>query len=126
MSGSDARARALFSSAAGLVLLVLCGCLAAAAQRQHVAAPHLASFAPAPDSGPEQSIRAVLNQQVAAWNRGDLEGYMQGYWRSPELSFYSGANVTQGWDATLTRYRNRYQGTGKEMGKLDFAQLEIH
>jgi beta-aspartyl-peptidase (threonine type) len=48
-------------------------------------------------STPEDEISAVLDQQVAAWNRGDLEGYMAGYWNSPDLMFYSGATITRGW-----------------------------
>src|ERR1041384_4945322 len=72
------------------------------------------------------AIRAVLNAQVAAWNRGDLEGFMAGYWRSPDLEFYSGTTVTKGWDATIERYKKRYQSAGAEMGHLDFSDLEVH
>lgn len=72
-----------------------------------------------------RAIRAVLDQQVAAWNRGDLEGYMAGYWNSPELTFFSGGGVTKGWEPTLDRYRKRYQSGGREMGKLDFTDTLI-
>jgi len=72
------------------------------------------------------AIRKVMNAQVAAWNKGDLEGYMDGYWRSPDLEFYSGTTITKGWDATLERYKKRYQQGGNEMGKLDFSELAIH
>jgi beta-aspartyl-peptidase (threonine type) len=65
-------------------------------------------------------IGAVLAKQVACWNAGDLEGYMKGYWPSPGLTFYSNATVTTGWAPTLARYRQRYQGEGREMGTLDF------
>ena len=68
----------------------------------------------------------MLDAQVAAWNRGDLEGYMDGYWRSPDLEFYSGDKITLGWDATLQRYRTRYQSGGNEMGTLDFSDLHVH
>jgi ketosteroid isomerase-like protein len=68
----------------------------------------------------EGAIRQVLDRQTEAWNRGDLEGYMQGYWKSPDLTFYSGGTITGGWEATLARYRRRYQSEGKEMGRLDF------
>jgi beta-aspartyl-peptidase (threonine type) len=71
------------------------------------------------------AIRNVLVSQAAAWNRGDLEGFMAGYWQSPDLTFMSGSNVTRGWQATLDRYRARYQGEGKEMGSLTFSDLEI-
>jgi beta-aspartyl-peptidase (threonine type) len=72
-----------------------------------------------------KAVRAVLDAQVAAWNKGDLPGFMEGYWKSPELTFYSGNKVTRGWDATLERYQKRYQGEGREMGKLAFRDLEI-
>ena len=68
---------------------------------------------------------AVCRAQEAAWNRGDLEGFMaEGYWRSPELAFYSGGDDTRGYDAMLARYRERYQKEGREMGKLSFTDLE--
>ena len=79
----------------------------------------------AAEKKPELAIRAVLVAQVAAWNRGDLEDYMRGYWKSPELTFYSGGAVTKGWEPTLERYRKRYQGEGNEMGKLAFTSLQI-
>jgi ketosteroid isomerase-like protein len=77
-------------------------------------------------SDPDKSaIRALLARQVDAWNRGDLEGFMAGYWKSPELSFISGTTEMRGWEATLERYRKKYQGEGKEMGKLDFFDLRV-
>ncbi len=72
-----------------------------------------------------REIRAVLDRQVQAWNRRDLEGFMQGYWHSPDLTFYSGGTVVSGWESTLDRYRKRYQSEGNEMGKLDFSDLKI-
>jgi ketosteroid isomerase-like protein len=72
-----------------------------------------------------KEIREVLDRQVQAWNRRDLEGFMQGYWHSPELSFYSGGTVVSGWEQTLARYRNRYQSEGKEMGQLQFTAVKI-
>jgi beta-aspartyl-peptidase (threonine type) len=73
----------------------------------------------------ERQIKLVLDAQVAAWNAGDLEGFMKGYWRSPELSFFSGANRIAGWEPTLTRYRQRYLTEGRQMGQLDFTEIEI-
>jgi beta-aspartyl-peptidase (threonine type) len=95
-----------------LALLLLAGAGAA-----------LAAETPAGD--PRAAVRAVLDAQVEAWNRGDLEGFMAGYWRSPELVFCSGATVTKGWDATLERYRKRYQAEGREMGRLGFDAIEV-
>jgi ketosteroid isomerase-like protein len=71
------------------------------------------------------AIRAVLDAQVAAWNAGKLEDFMQGYWNSPELTFVSGGRKLMGYDATLDRYRRTYQADGKEMGRLTFGDLEI-
>ena len=73
----------------------------------------------------EEGIKHVLLSQVEAWNHGNLEGFMRGYWHSPDLTFFSGATVTQGWEPTLARYRQRYQAEGKEMGKLEFQDLNI-
>lgn len=88
----------------------------------------LALPAPAPAApalSTEAAVRQVLDAQVAAWNRKDLEGYMAGYWNSPELTFFGGTTVTHGWQATLDRYRQRYQAEGKEMGTLSFADVAI-
>jgi uncharacterized protein (TIGR02246 family) len=71
------------------------------------------------------TARSVLDAQVEAWNRGDLEGFMATYWRSPDLVFCSGSTVTRGWDETLARYRRRYQSEGREMGRLRFDGLEV-
>jgi ketosteroid isomerase-like protein len=75
--------------------------------------------------GEEAAIQAVLDAQVLAWNSGDLEGYMKGYWRSPELSFFGGGERTRGYDETLARYRRRYKAEGRAMGKLSFSELGI-
>ena len=73
----------------------------------------------------EDAIRAVLDAQVVAWNKGDLDGFMKGYWNSDKLTFFSGATKTSGWKATLERYQKKYKAEGKEMGKLTFSELEI-
>lgn len=79
----------------------------------------------APPPNESTAIRVVLDGQVAAWNRGDLEGFMAGYWKDERLSFYSGDSVTKGWQATLDRYRKRYQAEGKEMGQLKFQDVHV-
>jgi beta-aspartyl-peptidase (threonine type) len=84
----------------------------------------LATSASGQASGPDQ-IRSLLTDQQAAWNRHDLEGFMQGYWNSEDLTFFSGASVAHGWKAALDRYRKHYQGEGQEMGKLEFGDLQI-
>ena len=70
-------------------------------------------------------IDEVLAKQVDAWNRGDLDGFMAGYLNSPDLTFRSGGTVTNGYDGTLARYRNKYQAGGAEMGRLRFSELHV-
>jgi ketosteroid isomerase-like protein len=69
-------------------------------------------------------IRAVLDAQVAAWNKGDVEGFMQGYWNSPNTTF-SGRTFTRGWKTVLENYRKNYN-TAEKMGVLEFGELEIN
>jgi beta-aspartyl-peptidase (threonine type) len=69
-------------------------------------------------------IRTVLDRQAAAWNAGDVETFMEGYWRSPQLTFSSGGQVTRGWRPTLERYKQRYPDRAT-MGRLTFSDLEI-
>ncbi|MFN7929650.1 MAG: nuclear transport factor 2 family protein [Blastocatellia bacterium] len=77
------------------------------------------------DAAAEAAIRAVLETQNAAWNKGNLEEFMQGYWRSPKLTFYSSGGKRAGYDAVLERYRKTYQAEGREMGKLAFTDVEV-
>jgi len=83
--------------------------------------------APAADPVPDdaKAIRQLLTDQAAAWNHGDLDGFMLGYWRDPNLTFFSEGTVTRGWDATLERYRKKYQAEGRETGKLTFSDLDV-
>ena len=76
------------------------------------------------DIKPIAAIRAVLDAQAAAWNRGDLEGYMDGYERSPDIVFISGDRVTRGWKTVLDRYKKSYD-TREKMGVLRFSDVEI-
>jgi beta-aspartyl-peptidase (threonine type) len=78
-------------------------------------------------SGADSSIEIerVLRTQQEAWNRHDIEGFMAGYWNSPQLTFFSGATERNGWQATMDRYRATYAGPGHEMGTLEFSGLRI-
>lgn len=71
------------------------------------------------------AVEQVLHLQQDAWNRHDLEAFMSGYWNSPELTFFSGAKETSGWQATLDRYRATYSSPGHEMGQLEFKNLRV-
>ena len=70
-------------------------------------------------------IRKVMDVQAEAWNRGDVDGFMQGYWQSEKLTFISGTDVTRGWQPTLDRYKKSYNSRAK-MGVLTFSDLEIN
>lgn len=72
-----------------------------------------------------KEIRAVLDAQVGAWNRGDIEGFMEGYDKSDGLVFLSGNSITRGWRQTLERYRRSYDSKEK-MGRLSFTDLEVY
>ncbi len=77
----------------------------------------------APDEQSE-AIRAVLNTQQAAWNRGDIPAFLEGYWNSPELTFSGGDGIVRGYAGLLDRYRTSYPDRAA-MGELDFSGLEI-
>ena len=77
------------------------------------------------DSAAKIAVEQVLRTQQEAWNRHDLEAFMAGYWNSPQLTFFSGANERNGWQATIDRYRATYTSSGHEMGKLEFSGLRI-
>jgi ketosteroid isomerase-like protein len=90
-----------------------------------IALNHVSSKEPAADVAADTAaIRKTLADQVEAWNRGDLDAYMQGYWNSPALKFISGASVTTGWAETLARYKARYD-TAAKRDHLAFTKLEV-
>lgn len=70
------------------------------------------------------AVRKVLAVQNEAWNRGDLEGFMQGYWKSDEIRFAGGDSFNYGWAATLQSYRKGYPDAAA-MGQLSFDPLEV-
>ena len=80
---------------------------------------------PEKDVVEKSAVQKLLTAQTEAWNKGDLDGFMAGYWQSDDLSFFSGADKLRGWQKTLARYRKRYQSEGKTMGRLSFSDLEI-
>jgi beta-aspartyl-peptidase (threonine type) len=73
----------------------------------------------------DEAIRKVLVDQQKAWNEGNLEKFMEGYWNSEDLTFSSENKTQRGWQATFDRYRKRYQSEGKEMGNLEFRDLDV-
>jgi ketosteroid isomerase-like protein len=69
------------------------------------------------------TIRAVIDAQRDAWNRGDVAGYMDGYARSADITFISGDNISRGWQTVHDRYNKNYNSREK-MGTLTFSDLE--
>lgn len=91
------------------------------------ARPRAALSEPAQEnpSGEKEVIRKMLVAGDVAWNKGNLEGFVDNYWNSPDTTLFSGKEVTKGWQAILERYQKRYQGEGKEMGHLTSTEVEI-
>jgi uncharacterized protein (TIGR02246 family) len=79
---------------------------------------------PEPDTeSMEREIRATLERQVSMWNRGDIEGFMDYYWKSDAFTFQSGDRRLEGWDQLLAMYRANY--AGEKRGTLDFSDIEV-
>jgi ketosteroid isomerase-like protein len=75
-------------------------------------------------SGNERAIRNLLQHQTEAWNRGDLEGFMQTYWKSDSLMFIGKNGVVWGWQRTLDNYKKGYPDKAA-MGKLSFDIIQV-
>jgi ketosteroid isomerase-like protein len=75
-------------------------------------------------SSDDGEIRAVMSAQAAAWNRGDTDGFMNGYARSDATEFISGDKLTRGWQTVRDRYKKKYDSREK-MGTLTFSELKI-
>jgi ketosteroid isomerase-like protein len=72
----------------------------------------------------ERAIRDVLATQQAAWNRGDIPTFLEGYWNSPDLTFAGSDGFVRGYQGLLQRYQRSYPNT-ESMGQLDFSGLQI-
>src|SRR5690349_6133965 len=102
-------------AAVGIALLAVCGLLGQW--------PLLGKSADVRDAD-RAAISGVLKAQQAAWNRGDVDSFLVGYWQSPELTFSGGSGVLRGWDGVLARYKRNYPDRAA-MGELDFSDLEF-
>ncbi|MEQ1354118.1 MAG: nuclear transport factor 2 family protein [Candidatus Acidiferrum sp.] len=71
-----------------------------------------------------QAIVTVLTSQQEAWNRGDVDAFLVGYWHSPELTFSGSSGISRGWKGVLARYKKNYPDRAA-MGQLDFSDLEF-
>jgi uncharacterized protein (TIGR02246 family) len=84
----------------------------------------VSAFISQAQSKDEQQIRNLLQTQVEAWNRGDLEAFMQTYWKSDSLMFIGKNGIKWGWDETLANYKKGYPDTAA-MGKLSFNIIQV-
>jgi uncharacterized protein (TIGR02246 family) len=72
-----------------------------------------------------RAINAVLVAQQEAWNRGDVDAFLTGYWHSEDLTFSGSGGISRGWNEVLARYKKTYPDRAA-MGTLDFSGLEFH
>jgi uncharacterized protein (TIGR02246 family) len=101
-----------------LILLLLIACLTPPTLRS----PLLAR--PDTHDRDRAAIEAIFNAQQAAWNRGDVDAFVEGYWHSPELTFSGTSGIVRGWDGVLARYKKSYADRDT-MGQLQFSGLEF-
>jgi ketosteroid isomerase-like protein len=72
----------------------------------------------------DTALRALLTEQAADWNRGDIDAFMRGYWNSPETTFAGASGISRGWQTVLDHYHKNYPDRAA-MGHLDFGEIEI-
>jgi ketosteroid isomerase-like protein len=70
------------------------------------------------------AIRKILDAQQSAWNEGNVDTFLEGYWHSPDLTFSGSGGIARGWDGVLARYKKNYPDRAA-MGHLDFSDLEF-
>jgi L-asparaginase / beta-aspartyl-peptidase len=107
------RSSVLGLAAFGLGLIAFCGLTLEARKN--------ASAAPADAEAP---IRELLAKQQAAWNAGDVDAFLLGYWDSDELTFSGSGGITRGFAGVRERYKKSYPDR-QAMGELDFSHLEV-
>jgi hypothetical protein len=112
------RQRKLVARLAGLAVPLVAATLLSAESPAHGA----------PASGralsAEARVRLVLTEQQSAWNRGDVDGFLAGYWNSGQTVFAGTQGITRGWQALRERYRRTYPDR-RAMGTLAFSDLEV-
>jgi uncharacterized protein (TIGR02246 family) len=75
-------------------------------------------------SNDDKNIRQLLTTQTESWNRGDIEGFMQTYWKNDSLMFIGKSGVHFGWQETVNNYKKGYPDT-TAMGKLSFDIIRV-
>jgi len=110
-----ARTRMMVLGGAGIMLVAACWLLAQHSLLGKPADNHQVDRA---------AINAVLKAQQTAWNRGDVDAFLVGYWQSSELTFSGSNGISRGWDGVLSRYKKNYPDRAT-MGELNFSDLEF-
>ena len=110
-----ARTRMMVLGGAGIMLVAACWLLAQHSLLGKPADNHQVDRA---------AINAVLKAQQTAWNRGDVDAFLVGYWQSSELTFSGSNGISRGWDGVLSRYKKNYPDRAT-MGELNFSDLEV-
>jgi len=80
--------------------------------------------AQAPSNKATEAVKSLLNRQMKDWNKGDIEAFMEGYWKSEKLQFIGSRGVTYGWDKTLENYEKSYPDRAT-MGELSFDLIDV-
>jgi len=80
--------------------------------------------AQAPSNKATEAVKSLLNRQIKDWNKGDIEAFMEGYWKSEKLQFIGSRGVTYGWDKTLENYEKSYPDRAT-MGELSFDLIDV-
>jgi ketosteroid isomerase-like protein len=75
-------------------------------------------------TGPEASIRRIMADQAAAWNKGNIDDFMKGYWNNDSLVFVGQSGLSYGYNTALANYKKHYDSPDK-MGQLFFTLLSI-
>ncbi len=87
-------------------------------------APQINCIAQQKENNEKEKINSVLMAQKDAWNNGDMEKYMEGYWKSDSLKFIGKSGIQYGWKKTLENYNRSYPDKAA-MGKLEFIVVQI-
>jgi ketosteroid isomerase-like protein len=107
-----------------LAMAVTAACLGVHGDALGVTRGAVAQMTPNVAGTTGEALKELLTRQAEAWNRGDIDGFMQGYWRSEELTFSGSSGVSRGWQTVLERYHRSYPDRAT-MGHLEFSKLEI-
>jgi ketosteroid isomerase-like protein len=70
------------------------------------------------------ALKELLSRQTADWNRGDIDAFMRGYWKSEETTFAGTSGISRGWQTVLEHYHKGYPDR-TAMGHLDFSEIEV-